>query len=207
MAKRATRRQQRSVDSSVDEIAAIPRSQRQFRTADHPLLSRLLRESSRENTIAILRLSTLLSPLIICQSLLVSVSFDDHASSVIHVPHTRAEQISILRRHLRSTWFRPPSLPPSLATYRAPRIARQREISISRETRSGELRAAAGTVRARTHVRLARAQVARGTFRRETSPEEREHNEKCAERNKGPSHNGVTRNGVRVGPLSALCPR
>jgi len=82
MAKRATRRQQRSVDSSVDEIAAIPRSQRQFRTADHPLLSRLLRESSRENTIAILRLSTLLSPLIICQSLLVSVSFDDHASSV-----------------------------------------------------------------------------------------------------------------------------
>jgi len=113
MAKRATRRQQRSVDSSVDEIAAIPRSQRQFRTADHPLLSRLLRESSRENTIAILRLSTLLSPLIICQSLLVSVSFDDHASSVIHVPHTRAEQISILRRHLRSTWFRPSSLPPS----------------------------------------------------------------------------------------------
>jgi hypothetical protein len=41
------------------------------------------------------------------------VSFDDHASSVIHVPHTRAEQISILRRHLRSTWFRPSSLPPS----------------------------------------------------------------------------------------------
>jgi len=170
-------------DASVGrfEIAAIPRK---FRTAgcheDHP---------PEENTIATI----------------LSMSFDDIASSegAFNVPRTRGGNFNFKPQSSRHVIFAAePTRSLLLPLHRPLRVSRDsRNISHGNKERRGKR--AATFVRVRTCVGL--VQVARGTFRRETSPRN-DTMRSVPSVTRGP-HNGVTRNGVRAGPLSALCPR